>query len=87
MRIGTPATTTLGMGAEEMKKIGEILSDILSNMVPSKITKGANAGKLSKANYILDQNILEKAREEVKSLLDKYPVYPGINVDFLKNTC
>ena len=87
LRIGTPATTTLGMGAEEMKKIGEILSDILSNMVPSKITKGANAGKLSKANYILDQNILEKAREEVKSLLDKYPVYPGINVDFLKNTC
>ena len=87
LRIGTPATTTLGMGAEEMKKIGEILSDILSNMVPSKITKGANAGKLSKANYILDQSILEKAREEVKSLLDKYPVYPGINVDFLKNTC
>ena len=87
LRIGTPATTTLGMGAEEMKKIGEVLSDILSNMVPSKITKGANAGKLSKANYILDQSILEKAREEVKSLLDKYPVYPGINVDFLKNTC
>ncbi len=87
LRIGTPATTTLGMGAEEMKKIGVILSNILSNMVPSKITKGANAGKLSKANYILDQNILDKAREEVKSLLDKYPVYPGINVDFLKNTC
>ena len=87
LRIGTPATTTLGMGVGEMKKIGEVLSNILSNMVPSKITKGANAGKLSKANYILDQSILEKAREEVKSLLDKYPVYPGINVDFLKNIC
>jgi glycine hydroxymethyltransferase len=87
LRIGTPATTSLGMGAVEMKKIGEVLSDILKNMAPSKITKGGNAGKLSKANYILDQNIVKTARKEVKSLLDKYPVYPGINVDFLKSIC
>ena len=87
LRIGTPATTTLGMGADEMKKIGDVLSDILKNMYPAKITKGNNAGKLSKANYVFDNEVLNKAREKVKSLLDKYPVYPGVNVDFLKNIC
>ena len=87
LRIGTPATTTLGMGADEMKKIGDVLSDILKNMYPAKITKGNNAGKLSKANYVLDNQVLNKARGKVKSLLDKYPVYPGVNVDFLKNIC
>ena len=87
LRIGTPATTTLGMGVDEMKKIGDVLSDILKNMSPAKITKGNNAGKLSKANYVLDNEVLNKSRGKVKSLLDKYPVYPGVNVDFLKNIC
>ena len=73
------------MGANEMKKIGEVLSDILKSMHPAKITKGNSVGKPSKANYVLDNDVLNKARGEVKSLLNKYPVYSGVNVDFLKN--
>jgi len=87
LRIGTPATTTLGMGVTEMIQIGRILSDILKNISPAKITKGPNIGKLSKANYLLDDQVLQKARVGVGSLLDKYPVYPSVDVDFLKDIC
>ena len=84
LRIGTPATSTLGMGTEEMKEIAAILKLVLSGTKPETIASGANAGKASKAKYITDESAANEARARVKKLLDKYPVYPQLDLEFLK---
>ena len=83
LRVGTPAVTTLGMGPEEMKDIAAVFKLVLSNTRPGVIASGPNAGKPSKANYLLDEAARAEARGLVGTLLDGYPVYPELDVDFL----
>lgn len=75
VRIGTPALTTLGMGKEEMKEIAEIIYDILSHTKPALVEK---TGQLSKAASVTDSKILEKCKNRVSSLLEKFPLYPEL---------
>ena len=84
LRIGTPASTTLGMGEPEMKEIAAIIKLVLANMKPATIASGPNAGKPSKAKYELDPNALEEAKNRIKALLDRYPVYPELDLAFLQ---
>ncbi len=84
LRIGTPATTTLGMGEAEMKGIAEVLWLVLSNTKPRILTKGKNAGKPSKAKYGLDEAARNEASSRVKALLDRFPVYPELDLNVLK---
>ena len=84
LRIGTPATTTLGMNGDDMKSIAVILNNVLSATKPAIIEKGDNAGKASKAKYVIDQKVLEANQKAVKELLDRYPVYPELDLEFLK---
>ncbi len=84
LRIGTPATTTLGMGADEMKEIAAIINLVLSNTVPATIENGKNAGKPSKARYVLDDAIRTEAKARIAALLEKYPVYPELDLAFLQ---
>ena len=83
LRVGTPAVTTLGMGPEEMKDIAAVFKLVLSNTRPGVIASGPNAGKPSKANYLLDEAARAEARGLVGTLLGGYPVYPELDVDFL----
>ncbi|MBN2652412.1 MAG: glycine hydroxymethyltransferase [Spirochaetales bacterium] len=85
LRIGTPATTTLGMGLAEMKEIAAILKLVLSNTKPALIESGANAGQPSKAKYEIDDASKSTAIARVKALLDRFPVYPELDLDFLKS--
>jgi len=86
LRIGTPALTTLGMGNEEMKEIASVLKVVLSNTRPSKITKGKDAGSLSKARYKVDPEALDAAGSRVAALLDRYPVYPELDLAYLQKS-
>ena len=84
LRLGTPAVTTLGMGEEEMKEIAAIIELVLANTAPRTIDKGDNAGTPSKARYTIVESAKDEARARVKTLLDRYPVYPELDLEFLQ---
>lgn len=75
VRLGTPATTTLGMGKEEMEEIADILVQTLANTRPATAEK---TGQPSKAQGITDPKVLERQRARVRDLLQKFPLYPEI---------
>lgn len=80
LRFGTPAVTTLGMGAAEMREIAEIVRMVLTNIVP-----GTNkAGGKDKAKYTLDPKVEEQARGRASALLGSFPVYPELDLEFLR---
>lgn len=88
LRIGTPAVTTLGMGPDEMKEIASIISFVLRNTRPAKITKGEKAGTLSKAKAVTDKDAKAQAIERVHNLLGRFVLYPQLDLAFLEeNFC
>jgi glycine hydroxymethyltransferase len=79
LRVGTPATTTLGMGPREMQEIAAILQLVLSN---SKADTAGNAP--SKAKYTIVPSALQEGQSRVKALLAKFPVYPNLDLPLLE---
>jgi glycine hydroxymethyltransferase len=73
IRLGTPALTTLGLGAAEMDEIADIIFSALSST-----TAAAAATGLSQARYVLDPAVAEACRRRSADLLQKFPLYPGI---------
>jgi len=84
LRIGSPAVTTLGMGEEEMREIAAIIKLVLSNTQPTIAEKGANAGKPSKAKFVVADGVLEEANTRVCDLLARFPLYPNLDLDLLQ---
>ena len=86
LRIGTAATTTLGMGEEEMKEIAAIIHLALSNTKAALLTTGDNAGKPSKRKYTLDQSSHNEAQARVHDLLSRFPLYPMLDLELLQES-
>jgi glycine hydroxymethyltransferase len=82
LRIGTAAVTTLGMGKAEMDELGSIIALVLKNC--SQAPDGKDPAKKSKAKYRIDEKAKAEALERVKRLLDRFPVYPELDLKFLK---
>jgi glycine hydroxymethyltransferase len=86
LRLGTAATTSLGMGEAEMEEIGSIMAMVLKNTSPAAVTEGGekkSPGK-SKVKYLLDSGVKAEAIDRVKKLLDRFPVYPQLDLPMLK---
>lgn len=81
LRVGTPAATTLGMGATEMREIASVLKRVLSAVTPTVIRDGARKGEKSRANYNLEPGVAAEASRRIGSLLESFPLYPEIDVE------
>jgi glycine hydroxymethyltransferase len=86
LRVGTPAVTTLGMGASEMREIASIMKLVLSNTKPTTVAKGEQKGQPSKAKYTVDERAADEARSRVADLLERYPLYPNLRLDLLEGS-
>ena len=76
IRLGTPALTTRGFGAAEFDKVADLVDQVLSNT-----SAGTNkAGAPSKATYNIAEGIADRVRDQSAELLDKHPLYPGLEL-------
>jgi glycine hydroxymethyltransferase len=82
LRIGTAAVTSLGMGKAEMEELGAIIALVLKNTKPVQDLK--DPAKHSKAKYAIEAKAKAEALDRVKKLLDRYPVYPELDLEFLQ---
>lgn len=78
VRMGTPATTTLGMGKAEMHEIADITCDILSHTTPTVVAK---TGQPSKANCTVDPAVLQRSQARIHEILSRFPLYPEIDLE------
>ena len=83
LRVGTPGVTTLGMGETEMREIARIMQHILSHTSRATIASGKQAGQQSKAKYDLDGAVAAEAYQQVQRLLNRYPLYPELDLDLM----
>lgn len=79
VRIGTPALTSLEMKGEEMQQVGMMIADLLKGTRPAYSEK--LQGK-SRVNVEIDPNVLARVQMQVKDLLDQFPLYPEIVIDY-----
>ena len=63
VRLGTPAATTRGFGVEEFQQVGNLIGDVLDGL---------------SANPDNNEAAEAKARETVKQLCDRFPVYKNV---------
>jgi len=77
LRLGTPAMTSLGMGAAEMQEIAGIVHSVLAATKPA----AKKDGQASQVKYETDAQVAAAARARVKELLRRHPLYPGIELE------
>ncbi|MDR2079156.1 MAG: glycine hydroxymethyltransferase [Treponema sp.] len=82
LRIGTAAVSSLGMTPKDMEELGSIITLVLKNTAPGTNTK--DPSKPSKTKYVVDSKVKAEALVRVKNLLDRFPVYPELDLDLLK---
>jgi glycine hydroxymethyltransferase len=71
IRLGTPALTTRGFGADDFDRVAELIVDVLSNTQP----EGS-----SKAKYKLADGTAQRVHAGAAELLSANPLYPGLTL-------
>ena len=80
LRLGTPATTTLGMRATEMQEIASIIARVLAATTATQAKDGP-----SKAKYVIEPAAKAEALARVETLLSAFPVYPELDLAYLQS--
>jgi glycine hydroxymethyltransferase len=76
VRIGTPALTSRGFGADDFDRVGELMVDVLAATTPAT----APSGGLSKAKYAIADGVADKTHAAAEELLATNPLYPGLDL-------
>lgn len=72
IRIGTPATTTLGMKQPQMKEIASIIYDLLKH---TKAATDEKTGGPSRAKTHVPPEVMQRAQHRVADVLKEFPLY------------
>ena len=76
VRIGTPALTSRGFGADEFEAVAEMIVDVLRNTTATPTA----AGGPGKARYTLADGVAARVKAAAADMLDANPLYPGLEV-------
>jgi glycine hydroxymethyltransferase len=76
VRIGTPALTTRGFGADQFDRVADLIVNVLNNTTP--VT--ASSGQPGKAKYTLAEGVADATKAASAELLNDYPLYPGLQL-------
>jgi glycine hydroxymethyltransferase len=76
VRLGTPATTTLGMGPGEMDELAGMIHELLSAAEPTTTSKGTP----SLAQFAMADDVAEAVQKRSADLLAGFPLYPDVIV-------
>jgi glycine hydroxymethyltransferase len=68
--------TTRGFGQDEFDRVAALIVEVLSSTEPGT-TKD---GKPSKASFRTAEGVAGKVKDAAAELLDKHPLYPGIDL-------
>ena len=76
VRIGTPALTTRGFGADEFDRVADLIVNVLHNTTPAT----ASSGQPGKAKYVLAEGVASATKSASAELLSANPLYPGLEL-------
>jgi glycine hydroxymethyltransferase len=65
-----------------MEELGSVIGLVLRNTSPAPDAK--DPAKKSKAKYVIEEKAKAEALGRVKKLLDRFPVYPQLDLELLK---
>ena len=76
VRIGTPALTSRGFGADEFTVVANLIADVLEATSPTPLKSGAPG----KAKYGVAAGVADRTRAAAAELLEANPLYPGLQL-------
>jgi glycine hydroxymethyltransferase len=76
IRLGTPALTSRGFGADDLDRVAELIVDVLG----ATEAAAARDGSPSKARYDLSDDVAKRTHDAATELLDVHPLYPGLDL-------
>jgi len=75
VRLGTPALTTLGLGADEIDETADIIVTALRATTPAAAPSGP-----SRARFEQPEAVTDECRQRAADLLARFPLYPTIQL-------
>jgi glycine hydroxymethyltransferase len=76
IRLGSPALTTRGLGADEFDEIAELIVTVLAGTTQ----QAAPSGSPSKVKYVLPDGVAAGVSKRAADLLTPHPLYPAIDL-------